>query len=184
MAQPKSRESLVSFLDYLGKKGLMAPATASARKAAVNTVLGILDDAESADVSVLDLDSVMRRFSNLQGKDFTPGSMKTYKSRVRAAIDDFVSYLENPLAFKPKLKTRSNNGGPPKKVLEEVKDIHKNIEESDVIKPTVSAFTTASILPIPIRSNLTIHVQGLPFDLKASEAKKIANVILAMAESV
>ena len=184
MAQPKTREALVSFLDYLGKKGLMAPATASARKAAVNTVLGILDEGEAADVSALDLDSVMSRFSNLQGKDFTPGSMKTYKSRVRAAIDDFVSYTENPLAFKPKLKTRSSNGGNPKKTNEQPKTVEPMSVEPEAARPVASAFTSASILPIPIRSDLTIQVQGLPYDLTSAEAKKIANVILAMAGSV
>jgi len=39
----------------------------------------------------------------------------------------------------------------------------------------------SSILPIPIRVDLTIHIQGLPFDLTEAEAKKIANVIQAMA---
>ncbi len=183
MTQPKSREALMSFLDYLGKKGLMAPNTASARKAAVNTVLGILDASEAADVSVIDLDSVMSRFSNLQGKDFTPGSMKTYKSRIRAAIDDFVSYTDNPMAFKPKLKTRVPNGGNSKKPNFATVAAQSVTSESRLGSTTVSAFTTASILPIPIRSELTIQVQGLPFDLTSAEAKKISNVILAMAGS-
>jgi hypothetical protein len=183
MTQQRSREALVSFLDYLGKKGLMAPATASARKAAVNTVLGILDESEAADVSTLDLDGVMDRFSNLQGKSFTPGSMKTYKSRVRAAIDDFVAYIENPMAFKPKLKPRVANGGVTKKSSTAIQTTQPGIVESDNVRPTVTAFTTVSILPIPIRADLTIQVQGLPFDLTSAEANKIANVILAMAGS-
>jgi hypothetical protein len=183
MTQSKSREALVSFLDYLGKKGLMAPATASARKAAVNTVLAILDEAEAADVSKIDLESVMSRFSNLQGKDFTPGSMKTYKSRVRAAIDDFVSYTENPMAFKPKLKQRATNGNALKKAISPASVVKEMPTEPEVLRPTSPAFMSASILPIPIRADLTIQIQGLPFDLTESEATKIANVILAMAGS-
>jgi hypothetical protein len=38
-----------------------------------------------------------------------------------------------------------------------------------------------SILPIPIRADTTVFVQGLPFDLTEAEAAKIANVIRAMA---
>lgn len=38
-------------------------------------------------------------------------------------------------------------------------------------------------LPIAIRSNLTVKVLGLPFDLTAAEANKIANVIVAHAAS-
>jgi hypothetical protein len=37
------------------------------------------------------------------------------------------------------------------------------------------------ILPIKIRKDLTIHIQDLPFDMTEAEAKKIANVILALA---
>jgi hypothetical protein len=181
MTEQKSREALVSFLDYLGKKGLMAPATASARKAAVNTVLGILDEKEAADVSALDLDDVMSRFSNLQGKDFTPGSMKTYKSRVRAAIDDFVAYINNPLAFKPKLKARAVvNGGKKNSDTASAKPARVD-EDLAFNRHAAPAFASASILPIPIRSDLIVQIQGLPFDLTSTEAKKIANVILALA---
>jgi hypothetical protein len=38
-----------------------------------------------------------------------------------------------------------------------------------------------SILPIPIRADLTVYIQGLPFDLTESEAKRISNVVTAMA---
>jgi hypothetical protein len=36
-------------------------------------------------------------------------------------------------------------------------------------------------LPIPLRSDLTVFVHGVPFDLSKAEAKRIANVIMAMA---
>ena len=39
----------------------------------------------------------------------------------------------------------------------------------------------SNIVPIPIRADLTVYVQGLPYDLSSTEARKIANVILAMA---
>jgi hypothetical protein len=38
-----------------------------------------------------------------------------------------------------------------------------------------------SILPIPIRPDLTIYVRGLPYDLKEAEADKIAAAVQAMA---
>jgi hypothetical protein len=43
-----------------------------------------------------------------------------------------------------------------------------------------SVFGTSTV-PIPIRADLTILVHGLPFDLTESEARKISNVVLAMA---
>ena len=102
-----SREALLSFLDYLSKKGLMNKTTASARKAAVNKVLGILEDSEAADVSAIDVDDVMSRFHNLAGEQYTPESLTAYKSRVKSAIDDFLRYQKDPLNFKP-----SAQGGP------------------------------------------------------------------------
>ena len=102
----KSREAAIQFLEYLEKKGLMAPATARARKAALSMVLGILDPQEAQDVTSINFDDVMNRFQNLQGKTYTPESLRAYKSRARSALDDFASYVENPLAFKPNVQVR------------------------------------------------------------------------------
>ena len=179
----RSREAALEFLEYLAQKGLMAPATARARKAAVNAVLGIPDDQEAQDVTTLNLDDVMSRFGHLQGKEYTPQSLVTYKSRVKSALDDFASYVDNPLAFKPSLQgrerkpasgktapsaTRNDSGGPGSEVPR-----HST--------PAMARPMANNILPIPIRADLTIHIQGLPFDLTEAEAKKIAGVIQAMA---
>jgi len=64
----RSREELLRFLDYLRAKGLMSPATVEARKASANKVLAILDEDEAEDVTRIDIDHVVDRFSNLHGK--------------------------------------------------------------------------------------------------------------------
>jgi hypothetical protein len=179
----KSREAAVAFLEYLAQKGLMAPATARARKAVVNKVLGILDDQEAQDVTSINLDDVMSRFVNLQGQGYTPDSLGTYKSRLKSALDDFASYVENPLAFKPNVQTRERRPA----ISKASSSVTGNVPDSSVSDgsrpsaPVVSGPMASSILPIPIRADLTIHIQGLPFDLTEAEAKKIANVIQAMA---
>lgn len=173
-----SRTALLDFQDYLSKKGLMNKATASARKAAVNKVLGILDEAESGDVSALDIDKVMSRFHNLEGSKYTPSSLNIYKSRVKSAIDDFLRYQKDPLNFKPagqnvgraeRAKTPSPNEVTPPRT-----EVHRH-------SPIEAPPAAVNIIPIPIRPDLTIKIQGLPFDLTAAEANKIANVIKAMA---
>ncbi len=183
MDSRKSREGAVEFQEYLAQKGLMAPATARARKAAVNTVLAILDDQEAQDVTTVDIDDVMRRFANLQGKDYNPASLRTYKSRLRSALDDFRSYIENPLAFKPSLQARERKPSSDKPASNTSRTI-SDPNTGELLRPTVSALSgpmASSILPIPIRADLTIHIQGLPFDLTEAEARKIASVIQAMA---
>ena len=180
MSNPRSREELLKFLNYVGAKGLLSPATAESRKASVNKVLGILSADEAADVSKIDLEEVVRRFANLHGQGYTADSLRTYKSRTKSSIEDFLRYVDNPMAFKiggakrtPRSKpTKETSSSPP-----------KSPERSENPSPAAVATPTAGsgIVPIALRADLTVHIQGLPFDLTKREAKKVANVILAMA---
>jgi len=177
MTSERSRQKLLEFMDYLGDKGLMPQATVSSRKAAVSKVLGILDEDEAADVMALDLDDVMKRFNNKEGKSYTPGSLSTYLSRLKSAVDDFRTYLENPLGFKPNSPSRERRKPEGKKENSATyADTPPNVERHVVKAPLAN-----TILPIPIRADVTVLVQGIPFDLTEAEANKIANVIRAMA---
>lgn len=181
----KSREALLDFLDYLARKGLMNKTTASARKAAANKILGILEADEAEDVTALDLDDVLMRFSNIAGANYTPDSLNTYKSRLKSAIEDFISYVENPMSFRPSV---ANTGRRTTERQKASPGDEKSSRPMPVSKRETSTFLLApaasvSILPIPIRPDLTVHVQGLPYDLTSAEAAKIANVIRAMASS-
>jgi hypothetical protein len=175
-----SREGLLEFLDYLGNKGLMNPTSAAARKASANKVLGILDADEAADVSKLDLASVFARFHNLEPGKYTPGSLNTYKSRVKAAIDDFVRYQKDPLNFRPSIQTSSRRNGEKAKPSGVGRSLHP---ETQPPRPMEAPAAAVSIIPIPIRPDLTVKIQGIPYDLTPAEAVKIANVVKAMAIS-
>lgn len=178
MSGERSRQKLLEFLDYLAEKGLMAEATVRARKAAVSKVLGILSNEEAADVTRLNLDDVMARFHNLEGKGYTPGSLTTYLSRLKSAVDDFNTYTENPLGFRPNMQTRERRRPEGKKDGSAATNPGEPANtERQAAKPPLSS----SILPIPIRADTTVFIQGLPFDLTEAEANKIANVIRAMA---
>lgn len=180
MSNPRSRDELLKFLSYVGAKGLLSPATAESRKASVNKVLGILSDHEAADVSKIDLEEVVRRFANLHGQGYTADSLRTYKSRTKSSIDDFLRYVENPMAFKVGGAKRTPRAKPTKDSAAVSTPQSERIEN----QPTSAAVTPSAgsaIVPIALRADLTVHIQGLPFDLSAREAKKIANVILAMA---
>jgi hypothetical protein len=176
MAGDRSRKKLLEFLDYLAEKGLMAKATIAARKAAASKVLGILSDEEAEDITKLNLDDVMARFHNLEGRGYTPASLTTYLSRLKSAVDDFESYLENPLGFRPNVQARERRKPEGKKETGGLGE-----EPSAPEKPSIKTPLSSSILPIPIRPDTTIFVQGLPYDLTEAEATKIANVIKAMA---
>lgn len=175
----RSRDKLLEWIDYSKAKGLMKPATAEARRAAVNQVMGILSEIEAQDVAKIDVDALLDRFHNLHGKRYTPDSLKTYRARVRNAIADFLRYLENPIDYKPSVQL-----APKRQIV-----LHKSTKkialpertQVDTAKPITATIINTSTLPIPLRADLTILVHGLPFDLTEQEARKVANVILAMA---
>lgn len=177
MANERSKQSLLEFLDYLADKGLMAKSTVASRKAAVGKVLGILPDEEAHDVTKLNLNEVMARFQNLEGKSYTPGSLTTYLSRVKSAVDDFRTYLENPLGFKPSVQKREKR----KPDNQRERPPPHTDQQHGVERQAAKAPLSSSILPIPIRPDITVFIQGLPYDLTEAEASKIANVVRAMA---
>lgn len=174
MSTEYSKAKLLDFLTYLGKKGLMKEATTSARKAAVNTLLGILSDEEAADLRNIDLDSVIVRFSNLKGSEFKPESLRVYKSRVANALEDLINYKKNPLSFKPSVALpRVSLSKPTKAVSTGTNNTPAPKSENRVNEVT---------FPIPIRPGLIVQISGVPEDLSKDEATRIANVILALAK--
>ena len=178
----KSLDGLVGFLDWTAEKGLMAKNTVNGRKAAVSGVLGVLDPEEKGDITVIDLDSVMSRFINLNGKKYNTSSLNVYKSRTNAAIKDFRQYLNDPLSFKPMAnKTEKKPTSKPAK-SQKAGDTLSNSEPSNNSGPAPMPHqASANVFPIQIRENVVVRIHGLPFDLTSSEAERIANVVKAMA---
>lgn len=185
MTTGRTKTDFLSFLDFLGEKGLLAKATAQSRKASANKVLAILDADELQDVTAIDLDDVMYRFSNLEGQNYKPQSLQVYKSRVRSALDDFVNYKENPLAFKPAMQSRVKGAKKPSSVASSLSQAGKGkdarLQEQSSSPAPIQTRPSDDILPIPLRHGLTVKIAHLPFDLTPAEAKKIANIILAHA---
>jgi len=178
----KSLNALIEFLEWTAEKGLMAKNTVGGRKAAVSAVLGILDPEEKGDVTAVDLDSAMMRFVNLQGKKYNTSSLNVYKSRTNAAIGDFRKWLDDPLSFKPQANKVEKK--PQSKGAKAPKETRAKSGQADLQQPSTSSSphqASANVFPIPIRENIVVRIHGLPFDLTAAEAEKIANVVKAMA---
>jgi len=185
MTTGRTKNDFLSFLDFLSEKGLLAKATAQSRKASANKVFAILDADETQDVTTIDLDELMYRFSNLEGQNYKPQSLQVYKSRIRSALDDFANYKENPLAFKPALQSRARGVKKSSSVVSEPSKAGSgkavSIDERSPSPEPIQTRLSDDILPIPLRQGLTVKIAHLPFDLTSAEAKKIANIILAHA---
>ena len=180
MASDRSREALLDFLDYAKSKGLMKATTAESRKAAANQVLGILDEAEAQDVSTIDLDHLLDRFQTLYGKRYSPDSLRTYKARVKNSIEDFLRYQENPMDFRPRT-TLSRKVKTAKRTIAPTASNAASTATSVISRSSSPSVFGTSTVPIPLRQDLTVLIHGLPFDLSEAEARKISNVVLAMA---
>lgn len=177
MSDGRSKQDLMEFLDFCGDKGLMNPQTAAARKASVSSFLSILDQMEASDVTILDLDLVTKKFLNLRGKDFKQESVKVYRSRVESSIRDFIAYKKDPLSFKPNIGQRERRPTEERQQVGTQQNGPAKQSNSMVSDQTVETM----VFPIPIRPGLIVKVAGIPSDLTSSEARKISNVIIALA---
>ena len=181
----KSLPSLLGFIDWMSSKGLMQRNTAAGRKAACSKVLGVLDPEEQDDVTQVNLDEAMARFHNLEGRNYVPASLAVYRSRVGAAIDDFKRHLADPASFKPGVSQRRQTPSQGKKhVKKEPQQTATRASSSPAESNPGSGHSPVNVFPIAIRPDVVVRIQGLPFDLTETEARKIANVVLALATVV
>lgn len=180
MATGTTFEDFIKFLDYTANKGLMKQTAVAARKAAANKLFQELDDSDRADVLSVDLDDAMKRFHNKVGDNYTPDSVRTYQSRVKSALEDFRAYCENPMGFRPATSTRTRkpNTNSAAHLSEDATQASSATSPSK--GPIVNhSISSVDILPIPLRADLIVRVQGLPYDLTEAEANKISTVIRA-----
>src|SRR5437660_3226092 len=94
--------AFVRHWDWVAEKGLMAPASARAIRAAVSQILKIDSNWESVDVRNLDVEALFARFRNLS--KIAPGSLAAYESRFRSGLQSYLAYLDNPTSYQPKTR--------------------------------------------------------------------------------
>lgn len=94
-----SRGALGRFIEYVVEKGLVNPSTAQGWRVATAKVLDALGPEEEADVRRIDVDATFKQFLNRHPGRLSPASTGEYRRRVGRAIEEFVSWLENPAGY-------------------------------------------------------------------------------------
>lgn len=176
MTNTYSTDDLLEFLEHAADRGLMPAATARALAVASRNVLGILTDAERADLNQLDFDAVIKRFVNKRAKDFNPASLKEYGRRVRRAVELFLKWRADPSNFA--VKTRASSTSRKKQGGTENGELATKDLQVETI-PAQPQGTYQSSLPV--RPGLIVTLSNVPYDLTSAEAERLASFIKMLA---
>lgn len=178
MSTKTSAKSLLDFLDRAAEKGWLNKNTATGYRAACQRILEIENDWEEIDVSALDVDDFLQRFVTLKGTDYTPGSLQTYKSRFRTALETFLDWAEDPSAWKPPTTARRRQADAQ---LPNTKQSH-DAPASATRDPSKAPRGADGMIsyPFPLRNDVDVELV-LPRDLTPEEAKRLVAFVNALA---
>lgn len=174
-----SAEALGQFLKQAGMEGLINPATARARRNALEHLAGELTTTERADVRTLDVDVLVSRFHKLEGSSIRPETLEVYGDRLKKGLADYLNWLDSPTRFTPSTRERIRNfarGTRTEPALDEQQKAAERIRLDATDNPT-------RIVPVAVRDDHVVHIDNLPLDLTRREAEKIARIVLAFAEA-
>ena len=174
-----SLDSLQNFISFAREKGLVSKSTATGWQVAVNKVLEHLPHAEEQDVRNIDVDAALRRFSNRNPGQLAPKSLGEYRRRVAQVINEFITWSEDPLSYKPRGITvnRKRDAGQSRQ--------HKPTPQKDgkvgVNTPSISAVPSSALtLAFPLRPEFLVQVT-VPRDIKTEEARRLGAFLLTLA---
>ena len=172
---PHAAVALLTFLKQAGMEGLINPAAARSRRRAVEQLQGELTEAERSDIRQIDVDELISRFHKLEGSSIRPETLQVYAERLRAALNEYLAWLENPDSFMgaKREKARAFVRGP------NALDESKRAAEQATLEATENP---PGVVPVPIRDDHVVYLANLPLKLSRDEAEKIARVVRAFAQ--
>ena len=159
----RSVQDLLSFLEQQVEAGVLRPATAYSRKSSIAQMARVLNAAEAADVTVVDIDMVADRFFKQSNHNYSIASRISYKSRFQSAVEEFRTYLIAPDKLHETNRPRSS-------FLQMTRAGGNKLPTKQVAN-----------IPISIRDGWIVHIENVPVDLTTVEAERIAGVLQAYA---
>lgn len=178
MANGYSVDDLLDFLAHANDKGLLPQATATALGVATRNVLGMLDEPEGEDVRQVDIEGLIKRFTNKRARDFSPSSLKEYGRRVRRAIELFLSWRGDPANFT--VKTRVTSAARKKDRPSRPETVTREADQqgTSITAPRDDGGYQSSF---PIRPGTVVTVLNIPSDLTLAEAERLAKFVRMLA---
>ncbi len=179
MAQQNySEANLLQFIRDSAVSGLINPSTSVSRKKAAEQLLTQLNTVEKQDLRQLDVDELCSRFHKLQGSTIREESLEVYKNRLKATLEDFISWVDDPVSFIPgrTQRSRATQKNARKLPTTETERAREELTLNLPDNPT-------GIFPIPIRRDRVVYLQNVPLDLSRKEAQKIVAVVQALVDT-
>src|SRR3954466_2033992 len=97
---PGTGRGLMEFLDNAISKGWFNLNSAKAMKTACQKVFEVESGWEDLDLRKLDLDALLQRWENLRRNRYSDGSLNTYKTRFRQAVQMYTARLDGDSAWR------------------------------------------------------------------------------------
>ena len=182
-----SKAALLKFLESSIEKGWVNANTGGGMKAACGKILELIGDAE--DVRNVDVQAAVKQYNNRHPSELSSDSLRVYESRVKKALEAFISSVSEPT--KLKWDNKQPNGAAPKKLAAKKKDADSEPSSvaslagapSGVIKTSSSLgtpMTTSLTIPYPLRNDFVAQVV-IPIGMTPIEARNLAKFIEALA---
>ncbi len=179
-----SKQELVKFLSYVRDKNLVKSQTVTSWSTAVSKLLSDLSEAENMDVRKVDIELAVHRAANRESSKVSPSSLKAYQKRTKRAIEEFVSWKEDPANYRPRSFNRSQQNTSPKGSYKskQVSTSSQRETKPNHQKPSseeASFHSSGLNLSYPLRPDFLAQIV-IPKDLSQLEAKRLGAFILTL----
>lgn len=170
--------AFVDFWTQQAAKGELNENTANSLRAAVKAVLEVEEGWEALDVRTIEVERFLRRFAHKKANDLKSDSIRAYQRRFEQALRSFLSFAEDPAAWKPPAQS-PNGTSKPKAERKAPREPSQAPEEVSV---GAAAAATGSVdYPFALRGGQFIARLRLPVDLTQEEVRRLSGFLSALA---
>jgi hypothetical protein len=180
MTADYSKEAFLKFLDYLSDKGLIKSQTIRGWRSAALKLMADLSEDEERDIRTVDLDLAVHKTANRDSISVSPESLKAYRSRVALAIQEFISWRDDPATYKPRGLNGKSRPKPSNERATPQERVSKGASKVPEKREAETMASSGLTLSFPLRSDFLAQVV-IPRDLTAIEAKRLGAFLLTIA---
>ena len=179
---------LLYFCDLMIKRSEMTKATGSALRTGSKKVLETEEDYANVDLRSLDVDGLLRRFTNKNRVELNDRSLQVYQQRFRQTLDMYLKYIDGDPNWNSgkgrsaptrPAASKAAKGSKAATVVEMPNALSQDTANLDTPTPPPPAMIE---YPIPLRPGIK-GMLTVPEDMTHREAQKVVKVVTALAQA-